>query len=104
VVEEDISGPGGSQRKPPDDGPPPNIPNEPAWGAIENTFDRLFRIPDEGPGLFAAAIQAVERFAFPLALTVLVVAYLLGQYWMDRKEPKLAIAPVNARYDRVRFE
>jgi hypothetical protein len=50
------------------------------------------------------AAEAAEQLAFPLLLALLVGAYLLGQYWMDRKTPKLAAAPINARYDRVRFE
>jgi hypothetical protein len=36
-------------------------------------------------------------------LAVLVAAYLMIQYWLDRKDPKLAMAPVHAKHDLARF-
>jgi hypothetical protein len=56
------------------------------------------------PQLLVFAKKTVETLAFPFALTILVVLYLMTQYWIDRADPKLAIAPMNAKYDVVRFE
>ena len=50
------------------------------------------------------AVEAVQKFAFPLILALAVVAFLAVQHWMDRKTPKLAFAPVHSRYDQVGFE
>ena len=50
------------------------------------------------------AVEAVQRFAFPLILALAVVAFLAIQHWLDRKAPKLAYAPVHSRYDQVGFE
>jgi hypothetical protein len=49
------------------------------------------------------AAQTVKTFSFPFLLVLLVLLYLMGQHWIDRKTPKLAIAPINARFDIVRF-
>ena len=50
------------------------------------------------------AVEAVQRFAFPLILALAVVAFLAIQHWLDRKTPKLAYAPVHSRYDQLGFE
>ena len=50
------------------------------------------------------AVEAVQKFAFPLILALAVVAFLAVQHWLDRKTPKLAFAPVHSRYDQVGFE
>ena len=49
-------------------------------------------------------IEAVRQFSFPLFLAVGVGAFLLMQSRIDRKDPKLAIAPVDARDDLVVFD
>ncbi|HYI44460.1 MAG TPA: Ig-like domain repeat protein [Actinomycetota bacterium] len=49
------------------------------------------------------AAQTVKTFSFPFVLVLLVLLYLVSQHWIDRKTPKLAIAPINARFDIVRF-
>jgi Na+/H+ antiporter NhaB len=48
--------------------------------------------------------KVVVYMAFPLTLVLAVILYLVLQYLIDRKDPKLAVAPVNAKYDLVRFE
>lgn len=50
------------------------------------------------------ALEAVEKFAFPLSLTLLVLAYLSAQGWFDRRDPKLALAAVDPDADLLRFE
>lgn len=67
---------------------------------------------DGEPNVLAASIaklartagEAVKTFAFPLSLTVLVVIFLLIQGEIDRRDPKLAFAPVDSSKDMVHFE
>lgn len=67
---------------------------------------------DASSGSIAASIaelartagEAVKTFAFPLSLTVLVVIFLLIQGEIDRRDPKLAFAPVDSSKDMVHFE
>ena len=51
-----------------------------------------------GPSLFGrigeAAAQAAKQVAFPLALVIVVVAFLMVQNRLDRRDPKLAEAPI----------
>jgi hypothetical protein len=54
--------------------------------------------------LARTAGEAVKTFAFPLSLTVLVVIFLLIQGELDRRDPKLAFAPVDSSKDMVHFE
>jgi hypothetical protein len=59
---------------------------------------------DEDPPSFTKlAAVALETFAFPLLLAILVGLYLLIQYWIDRKDPKLAVAPVLSNHDLASF-
>ncbi|HYP23106.1 MAG TPA: hypothetical protein VEV43_06000, partial [Actinomycetota bacterium] len=54
--------------------------------------------------LARTAGEAVKTFAFPLSLTILVVIFLLIQGEIDRRDPKLAFAPVDSSKDMVYFE
>lgn len=57
--------------------------------------------------LFAAGAvvpAATKRFVFPLFLTVIVVLFLLLQGWFDRKDDKLALAPVDYNEGLLTFE
>jgi hypothetical protein len=47
--------------------------------------------------------DAARRFAFPLSVAVVVAAFLLVQGRIDRKDPKLATAPIDSRDDLVSF-
>ena len=51
--------------------------------------------------LGGAAAEAVKQVAFPLALALIVVAFLLVQNRLDRRDPKLASAPIAP--DLLRF-
>ena len=70
------------------------------------------RSRDSSPSVFGTTIAnlartagaAVKRFAFPLSLTILVLVFLLIQGEIDRRDPKLAFAPVDSSKDMVYFE
>ena len=57
-------------------------------------------------GLFdrigSLAIQAAKELAFPLALALIVLLFVAVQNRIDRKDPKLALAPITP--DLLRFE
>ena len=40
------------------------------------------------------AIRTAKQLGFPLALAMIVVAFLMLQNYLDRKDPKLALAPI----------
>jgi hypothetical protein len=62
--------------------------------------------PPDRPGLLErigeAAGVAARQLSFPLALSLIVVAFVLFQNHLDRKDPKLAVAPIAA--DVMKFE
>jgi hypothetical protein len=58
---------------------------------------------DQTPTLTRLAAVALQTFAFPLLLAILVILYLLLQHWFDRKDPKLAVAPVHSNHDLATF-
>lgn len=49
------------------------------------------------------AAEAAKQMAFPLLLTLLVIGFLTMQSRMDRKDPKLALAPVDSEHDLLSF-
>jgi hypothetical protein len=51
-----------------------------------------------------AAITVAGEFTFPIALTVAVVAYLVVQGHIDRRDPKLRLAPQHVIETIVKFE
>lgn len=83
------------------------------------TDPRSAGAPDEGAGhafglrvplgssignLARTAGKAVQEFAFPLTLAIAVLLFLLFQGELDRRDPKLAYAPVDSTKDMVSFE
>ncbi len=50
-----------------------------------------------------AAVEAAKKLAFPLALVAAVAAFLMIQGRLDRKDPKLAGAPVDADEEKLSF-
>lgn len=54
--------------------------------------------------LARTAGEAVQEFAFPLTLAIAVLLFLLFQGELDRRDPKLAYAPVDGNNDMVSFE
>lgn len=51
-----------------------------------------------GGGVLVAAARLVRTLAIPLALILLVISFLFVQNRIDRKDPKLALAPVGSEY------
>ena len=49
------------------------------------------------------AAEAIEKAAFPIALMLMVGAFLMVQNRIDRKDPKLALAPVDPERDLLIF-
>jgi hypothetical protein len=60
--------------------------------------------PGLGERLREAALDATKKLALPLALTLVVLGYLIAQYWADRRDPKLLLAPVDADHDLLSFQ
>ena len=54
-------------------------------------------------GLAQAAGEAAKKLAFPLALTLMVLAYLVVQGRIDGRDEKLALAPIDADQDLLSF-
>jgi len=53
---------------------------------------------------FAEAVgEAAKKLAFPLALTLMVLAYLVVQGRIDGRDEKLALAPIDADQDLLSF-
>ena len=67
---------------------------ESASGPRESFFDSAGR----------AATNAAKALAFPLALALLVVAFLAVQGRIGRKDPKLVLAPVDPIHESLTFE
>jgi hypothetical protein len=53
--------------------------------------------------LSKAAVKTANRFSFPLGLAFLVVAFLGIQGRIDRRDPKLRLAPVDSKHDLLSF-
>ncbi|MFN2390326.1 MAG: hypothetical protein ABR575_12085 [Actinomycetota bacterium] len=114
----------GAGNRPPAD-PTPESVLPPATGTVrpgapEAPADRRVASAGTDPGRAAAlvppsdstspgsdavrrAIEALTRLAFPLALALIVVAFLLLQGRFDRADPKLALAPVDPEHDLLAF-
>jgi hypothetical protein len=58
----------------------------------------------ERASLGFAAIETSRALAFPLGLSLVVAGFLLVQGYLDRRDPKLAVAPLDAKDDLVSFE
>lgn len=80
-----------------------------AGGASSATTAPTVRMSEpDGESFFAsagrAAVQAAKALAFPLALALLVVGFLVAQGRIGRKDPKLVLAPVDTREESLTFE
>jgi hypothetical protein len=53
--------------------------------------------------LSKAAVKTANRFSFPLSLAFLVIAFLAVQGRIDRRDPKLRLAPVDSKHDLLPF-
>jgi len=64
-------------------------------------------VHSDPPGLIAeigrVAAAAAEQVAFPLALALMVGAFLMVQNRIDRRDPKLALAPIDTDHETLTF-
>lgn len=70
--------------------------------AKDSATPRSSAIIIERPGLIAAAGRATSPFAMPLLVMALIVAYLVFRAAFDRRDVRLASAPIEDRW--VGFE
>lgn len=61
------------------------------------------RAPLELDRFAQEVIEAAKQFVFPLVLTLMVVAYMVVQGRFDSRDPKLAVAAVDADQDLLNF-
>jgi hypothetical protein len=48
-------------------------------------------------------LTTAHKLSFPLGLTLLVIAFLAIQGRLDRRDPKLRLAPIDSKHDLVPF-
>ena len=70
-------------------------------GSLARTSSKEI-LPADEDGLAESVLEAAKDFAFPLILTLLVGTFLAVQHRFDRRDPKLALAPV--AHDYLSFE
>jgi hypothetical protein len=79
-----------------------------ATRSVPGSLEWSFAPEPQGESFFAAAgraaATAAKAIAFPLALALLVVAFLIAQGRIGRKDPKLVLAPLDASSDTLTFE
>jgi len=102
------TGPGGAKSPAAGGAGPSFLGRGPAIGPvpapISSTPAVSMAIPHQGlfERIGSLTIQAAEALAFPLALAVIVLLFVAVQNRIDRKDPKLALAPIAP--DLLRFE
>lgn len=102
------TGPGEVESRTVDGAGPLGFGRGPVFGPvatqISSTPAASLPIPRQGlvDRIGSLAIEAAEALAFPLALAVIVLLFVAIQNRIDRKDPKLALAPVAP--DLLRFE
>ena len=94
---------------------PPSPPSDPAPAVISQPADAIGAVAVVGQVLSAAAQEIVRvvrpdaavavatEFGFPLALAAAVLGFLLIQGYVDRRDPKLRMAPQTALETIVQF-
>lgn len=51
-----------------------------------------------------AAVEAARKLGFPMVLTLMVIAFLIVQGRIDRKDAKLALAPISSEEELLSFQ
>jgi hypothetical protein len=74
----------------------------PAPGIAPSNSVRLGDQPGILGRIGGAAVEVATQLGFPLALALVVIAFAATQNYLDRRDPKLALAPV--RPEVMRFE
>jgi hypothetical protein len=76
--------------------------------AGDTTDSASFSAPEPSTPILSqltqAALAAGEKLAFPLALSLMVVAFLMVQGRIDRKDAKLVLAPIDAEQELLSFQ
>lgn len=70
-----------------------SVADSPDEGFVDELIHQIGRV----------AAEAVEQAAFPLILALLVGAFLLVQNRIDRRDPKLALAPIDSDHEQLTF-
>jgi hypothetical protein len=102
------TGPGGGKSRTAGGAGPSSFGRGPVIGPVAAPISSTpaASVPIPRRGLFdrigPLAILAAEALAFPLALAVIVLLFVAVQNRIDRKDPKLALAPITP--DLLRFE
>jgi hypothetical protein len=73
-----------------------STPSGDASTTVSHPFPSL--LDDASVGASLSGARLVRTFAFPLALILLVIGFVFVQNLIDRKDPKLALAPVGSDY------
>lgn len=81
-------------------GPTPATTAPAPEGRGESAGDPSRRLEDAG----ARPVPVARTFAFPISLIVAVAFFLIAQWWVDRRDPKLLLAPDRPHTDLLTFE
>jgi hypothetical protein len=90
----------------------PELPTEPAVTAgpgalVGGVFGQVVSVAAEQVARYVhpeAAVVVASEFTFPLALALAVLAFLVVQHRVDRRDPKLRIAPQHIVETLVQFQ
>ncbi|HEU4979534.1 MAG TPA: hypothetical protein VFT42_11595 [Solirubrobacteraceae bacterium] len=88
-----LGGPGATRRREPLPTTPRRV-RRPTRHAAPTTLALLSR----------AALATANRFSFPIGLALIVLLFLALQGRIDRRDPKLRLAPVDSKHDLLTFE
>jgi hypothetical protein len=62
-------------------------------GRLHERLDELSRV----------ALKTAERYSFPLSLALFVLLFMAVQSRIDRRDPKLRLAPLDSKHDLASF-
>jgi hypothetical protein len=79
------------------------LPGDIATTPVQPALAEIDRSPSAGD-LARSAAEAAERFAFPLILMALVLAFVVAQGRLDKGDGKLVHAPMTSEQDLLSFQ
>ena len=59
--------------------------------------------PAQARSVVAVAVKTAARFSFPLGLALFVLLFVAVQGRIDRRDPKLRLAPLDSKHDLAAF-